>query len=280
MDFNPKAKPPTTGDSTYQNINSILFQAHKTVRLTKNHSVLSLVEMRSGKVNLIKKSKEEHCSEHPGQVLWFYCKTCDVPICRDCTVVEHPSGSHELIKISEAASGQRDKILKLAETCRIVEKQVDEAFQQVHPMQEKLESTCNSVNAAIDETKVKVKRTLLASLEKETDGLKKTVTGIKSLREKAVCAHKDELQMLSLRLKTALEMATKVTSEGSDCDIASVFKHLTTTLQQLGEMKVTSIDLGNVKFVEDNALKTFVGCIGKIEESKLTYPTVGRSVRR
>ena len=241
--------------------------------------MFSLVEMRSGKVNLIKKSKEEHCKEHPGQVLWFYCKTCDVPICRDCTVVEHPSGSHEFVKIDEAITGKRDEIRKLAEGCKMVEKEVDEAFQRILQMREKLKSTCVAVNIAIDETKDKVKRSFLANIEKHTDDLKKIVAGMESEREKAASTHEDELQMLISRLKTALEMASQVTSEGSDCDVASVYKHLTTTLKQLGQITPPSIDLGNVRFLEESSLKTSVVCLGKIDETKIKHPTVRRSSR-
>ena len=249
-------------------------QGHKSFRLTKNHSVYTLVDLRSGKVNLKTKAKEEHCNEHPGQVLWFYCKRCDVPICMNCTVVEHPSGSHDLVKIGDAITGQRDEIQKLAETCKTVEKEVAKAFKQVHPIREKLESARTAANAAIDELKDKVQRLLLASLAKQTDELKKIIAGMVSVKEKAASAHEDELQMLSSRLKTALEMASQVTSEGSDCDVASVYKHLTTTLQQLGQIRVTSIDLGNVRFLEDSSLNTSVGCIGKIEETKVTHPTI------
>ena len=265
----------------FSHFSSIVFQAHKTVRLTKNHSVFSLVELRSGKVSLLKKKsiEDDHCKEHPGQVLWFYCKRCDVPICRDCTVVEHPSGSHELVKIDEAITGQREEIQKLTETCKIVEKEVAEAFQQLHSMQEHLESTCEAVNMAIDKKKDKVKQLLLADLEKQTEDLKKTVAGMRSARDKAASTHKDELQMLSFRLKTAAEMASQVTSEGSDCDVASVYKHLTTTLKQLGQITPPSIDLGKIRFLEESSLKTSVGCLGKIDETEITHQTGRRSSR-
>ncbi|XP_072042587.1 uncharacterized protein [Amphiura filiformis] len=256
------------------------FQGHKSFRLTKNHSVYTIVELRSGEVNLIKKSRVDHCQEHPGQVLWFYCKSCDVPICRDCTVVEHPAGSHDLVKLNAATSGQREEIQKWVANCQMVKKEVDEAFKDVQQKRQNLESSCKKVYQTIDEAKRKIKESFLDNLEKDYADLKKNIDDMMSAREKSASAHEDELQMLNSRLNTALEMATQVSSEGSDCDVASAYKSLLATLMQLAKIKTPSVDLGEVTFVEEFAPKKSGSMIGRIEEKQITRKEQGRSTRK
>ncbi|XP_072041839.1 uncharacterized protein [Amphiura filiformis] len=254
-------------------------KTHKTLRSIRSHSVLSLVELRSGKVSLVKKNKEEHCMEHTGQVLWFYCKTCDVPICRDCTVVEHPTGSHELVKLDIAMTGQREEIQGLVAKCQVVKKGVDEAFQKVQKMQEELESTYNKVRTAIDTKRHDVKKALMLMVDNQADELKKSAAEMKSARDKFATAHQDELQLLNSRLNTALDMGIKLTTDGSDCDVAAAYKQLTDALKQLEKTGIPSFNLGNIAFVEGKSPTTFAPQIGKIEETKVATTQRG-SIRK
>ncbi|XP_072041840.1 E3 ubiquitin-protein ligase TRIM56-like [Amphiura filiformis] len=244
-------------------------KTHKTLRSIRSHSVLSLVELRSGKVSLVKINKEEHCMEHTGQVLWFYCKTCDVPICRDCTVVEHPTGSHELVKLDIAMTGQREEIQGLVAKCQVVKQELDEAFQKVQQIQGDLEATYSKVRTSIDARRDEVMKALTMIVDKQTDELKKSAAGMKSAREKFVTAHQDELQLLNSRLNTALEMGIKLTTDGSDCDVAAAYKQLTDALKQLEKAGIPYVDLGDIVFVEGSSPTTFALQIGKIEETKV-----------
>ncbi len=244
-------------------------QAHKILRVTKNHNLLSLIELRSGEVSLIKQIKEEHCKEHKGQVMWFYCKTCDVPICRDCSVVEHQAGSHELVKLDTATAAQREEIQKLIAKCKVVKKDVDDAFQKMNRMKEDLECTLNTVNSAIDDKRDSVIKTVSMLVNKEADDLKKRVAGMITAREKSSKVHEDELQLLNLRLNTALEMGNTVTTDGSNCDIASAYKPLTTTLKQLEKAAVPRVYMGAITFAEATSPVAFTPQIGTIKENTM-----------
>ncbi|XP_072041841.1 E3 ubiquitin-protein ligase TRIM71-like [Amphiura filiformis] len=245
-------------------------KAHKIVRLTKNHSVLSLVELKTGKVSLIKKTKKEHCKEHTDQVLWFYCKTCDVPICRDCTVVEHPTGSHELVKLDTATTGQREEIQGLVAKCKDVRRDVDEAIQKINKKQENFESTCSMVTRAVDRERDEVEKNMLLMLQKQADDLKKSIAAMKTTRNKLAITHQDHLQWLKSRLNTALQMGIKVSTDGSSCDIAAAYKPLITTLKQLEKVQIPTFDLGDIEFINGRSPATFVNCIGRIEEKQMT----------
>ena len=250
------------------------------MRLMKHHTVLTLTELRSGQVGLTQQRfREDYCTEHRGQVFWFFCNTCDVPICRDCTIVEHPTGSHDVVKLDSVVLSQKEEIEKLVVKCTQVKEQVDDSLEKTHSIHRDLEFACDKATKQVMETTEKVKKTFHTILKKQEEDLKESITEIKQTREKALSGHEEELHSLQYRLNTALEMANQVSTEGSNCDIASAYKPLATTLKQLGQVRSPSIDLGMILFVEESSLTSTIDLIGKIEADRIRQVTQGKSVR-
>nr|CAI5848233.1 unnamed protein product [Callosobruchus analis] len=50
------------------------------------------------------------CPRHKSELLKYYCRTCAVPICKECLSLDHPVGLHEYEHISEAAPKQIEAI--------------------------------------------------------------------------------------------------------------------------------------------------------------------------
>ncbi|XP_022099244.1 E3 ubiquitin-protein ligase TRIM56-like [Acanthaster planci] len=85
-------------------------QAHRQFPDLLRHEVATLKDIREGKVALGRKRKnadEPSCEKHPGEVRRFFCETCDVLICRDCTVVDHPSSAGHCYSNRNMASHTR-----------------------------------------------------------------------------------------------------------------------------------------------------------------------------
>ncbi|XP_072047213.1 E3 ubiquitin-protein ligase TRIM56-like [Amphiura filiformis] len=95
---------------------------HKSLRILKHHHVLTLEELRTGKLIMHNLPEQEMCPKHKGEVLRFYCETCDEPMCRDCTVVDHPRPDHTQIDLKSAAEERHDKILELFKQVELIPK--------------------------------------------------------------------------------------------------------------------------------------------------------------
>ncbi len=214
---------------------------------------------------MVRKSKEHYCSQHPNQVLWFYCNRCEIPVCRDCTVMEHPTASHGLVKLDEATVDLRKDIEKWVKTCKVAKNEVDEALGEALEMKLILGSRLAAMYDAIDVSTRKLKD----KVKKEESDLKKTVSDTISAREKAVSAHEDDLQLLSSRLNTALQMAGQLSSEESDYVVASSYKSLRSSLIRLARMKTPVVQIGEIKFVEQPKPKT-TSLIGRVTGHPLT----------
>jgi tripartite motif-containing protein 2/3 len=56
----------------------------------EGHRVASLSELQGNKED--KTEKSIYCPRHKTDVLKFFCKTCQQPICKECTVFDHGRG--------------------------------------------------------------------------------------------------------------------------------------------------------------------------------------------
>lgn len=50
------------------------------------------------------------CPRHKTDYLKYFCLTCNVPICKECTVLDHPSGLHDFESLNDAGLKQLEQI--------------------------------------------------------------------------------------------------------------------------------------------------------------------------
>ena len=87
--------------------------AHKFMHCFEGHRVLSLTELHNTKEDVKVVEKPLYCTKHRSEVLRFFCKTCDVPICKECSLVEHSRG-HEYDYLSEVTHREVEALQQLA----------------------------------------------------------------------------------------------------------------------------------------------------------------------
>ncbi|XP_038062520.1 E3 ubiquitin-protein ligase TRIM56-like [Patiria miniata] len=94
---------------------SVCSRMHLRFAATSNHKVAPLKDIREGKVTVTKKHQKQHpkCLIHEGEVARFFCTTCDMLICRDCTVVNHCKPEHSYIERDEATSTYKQSLVQL-----------------------------------------------------------------------------------------------------------------------------------------------------------------------
>ena len=219
---------------------------HSRVKLFSNHKVIPYDDLRSGKVDIRNLSQKKYCKVHQGQVLWFYCETCGVLICRDCTVVDHSAASHNLVNLESATEGQRKEIKQLMQSCEGTKMRVEDALKRVDSIVNKLEQNAKTTEAEIDQAFQKAMRLL----EENRRRLKGELKTVEAERRKQLDAQKDEIQFQQTRLLTTLQMASEVTQTGSDYDLALAYSSLKTNLTELQNVKQapTKKHLVNVSF--------------------------------
>lgn len=125
--------------------------AHNRLKPYLEHKVVDLKMLLSPTT-----AKQFHpvmkCPNHD-LVSNFFCRTCNVLICRDCTVVDHPPASHSVANLRDIANQCREKS---NEAVTKAEKHIARVKQVQHTCREKKEKlkTCvDTITAKLNEKK-------------------------------------------------------------------------------------------------------------------------------
>ncbi|XP_072386554.1 protein brain tumor [Diabrotica undecimpunctata] len=94
--------------------------AHQFMHCFEGHRVVNLPEIKdepkngvisNGIMGIISNTEKSMiCPRHKAELLKYYCRTCAVPICKECLALDHPIGLHDYEHISEAAPKQIEAI--------------------------------------------------------------------------------------------------------------------------------------------------------------------------
>ena len=82
---------------------------HNFTRETLSHEIATLEDLQRGKHNEKLRSRQEiPCSDHPGELLKYFCDTCNISVCRDCVILGHRQ-DHTILAPSEAIKRKGEK---------------------------------------------------------------------------------------------------------------------------------------------------------------------------
>lgn len=84
--------------------------AHQFMHCFEGHRVMNLSELQlqNGGKEEIKSAVDKvvFCPRHKTDALKYFCRSCNVPICKECTMLDHPNGIHDYEHISDVGPKQ------------------------------------------------------------------------------------------------------------------------------------------------------------------------------
>lgn len=139
--------------------------AHQYMHCFEGHRVVTLAELAQ------RDERPVTCLRHKGEPLKYFCVTCAVPLCMDCTLVDHPKGVHEYEPIQEAALRQMEQIYHAMEdgknrasdlrTCvKSIENSASRLQQQYDKAQSEIQEAFTFYSAMVEERKSELMREL------------------------------------------------------------------------------------------------------------------------
>ena len=145
---------------------------HKRSRHLSKHNMVGLDQEGARQLHTTMKPRDHYCSQpsHEDNKLNFYCETCSLPVCRDCTTVTHKS--HSVKEISTVANIHQMEITGALEDAKEVVTKLTGAIEGNNRMIEQVEISKRTAFLAINQafeilqqTLEERKRTLLSELE-------------------------------------------------------------------------------------------------------------------
>ncbi|XP_006824040.1 E3 ubiquitin-protein ligase TRIM71-like [Saccoglossus kowalevskii] len=153
-------------------------KVHKNVTSTRSHKVLSLAELSIQYTYIphpFSPKTARLCDIHQGSELKFFCTTCQVLTCRDCTIVTHRVPEHVHKPIKDAADEYQSFLVKmlkmLDKKTSEVSKKIAKATEKRDKLDENFTKEKAAVQTASDEVRSEISKTeqdVLDELETES----------------------------------------------------------------------------------------------------------------
>ena len=203
---------------------------HKKSRATKHHLLTTLQELKSG-VGPLRVAEKIRCEKHKDEIIRLYCKTCQVTICRDCTIVEHRA--HDYGFIEDVAVGQK-KILK---------RNMNEVQQRQTTLRRAIASLKKFDQSLVEENALVVAQVtnhfdeLRRIVMAKNDELVSKARSVTNLKRKQIQAQIETLEVALASCNSSIEFTEEAFKNGNDVQVLSMQKYMLQSLQELKKVK-------------------------------------------
>ncbi|XP_071787387.1 E3 ubiquitin-protein ligase TRIM33-like [Asterias amurensis] len=224
------------------------YKMHKKFPLLLSHTVATLKDVRDGKTAMKKTKPKRHpeCQTHEGEVMRFYCTTCDVMICRDCTVIDHCKPQHEYIDCHQASSTYKQSLAQL--------------FTPLEETMKNLEQSQATASTMKDNLNIAVKRTM-AEVKNRADEIRAEVTAQESRimdeiqtilkdRNKKLEEFEQAVSVNLQQIQQSLQSAKDISKNSLAPDFLASYSTISKDLKGLIDQNQPKIDstLDNLRF--------------------------------
>ena len=174
------------------------------------------------------------CAKHDEEMLKLFCETCEEPICRDCTVIDHHGHKYSFIK--DLFLAEKDKTLKLVQESRAAISALESTIETVDIQEGKLQENSRNVQQCIDS----FINAQIDILKVQGEHLKNELQKPISNQEEIFQTQKDSLSLSLGCLKSSVEFIEKALSGGNKVEVL-------TSKGQLSKHFVQATALAQVK---------------------------------
>ncbi|XP_078699908.1 uncharacterized protein LOC144926765 [Branchiostoma floridae x Branchiostoma belcheri] len=257
-------------------------ETHRRAKRTRGHEVIGVVELSQqliSKARSFKSTSLPMCPKHEDEKLKFYCETCQSPICRDCTVLQHKDHKYGLLadvvsdvraKVKDKLATARPKIVEYRDITEIAAKKQAE-------LDTRSKKAADDIDAAAEE-EIKCYTGLVR--RKQTE-LKEKLAAVTAARSKQLSATADSVESTLGCLSSTVDFSQKVVEHGSDFDVMNVYCDVTSRLESLLKGPTPDIpdDISYVRFDPKTERRETEIILGDIVDRCMMFTTLGASGR-
>ncbi|XP_038065568.1 uncharacterized protein LOC119735734 [Patiria miniata] len=212
-----------------KNICTTCRKAHLRFPVSAHHEVPTLDEIRQGKVGVARKHDEYKCHNHKDGLKQFYCKTCDELICQGCTVVDHPTATHDITAIGTASREYRKSLKKglpaLGRDIQGLELSLQDTIEAKKIVQHNMVKARKGVQDRAAE--------FIAQVRAEEKRLLLEIKSQEQRQNKALHEHEKTVSDMLQRKRHSLKTGNELTSSASDSDFLSLYPVISKDLTKM-----------------------------------------------
>ncbi|XP_049672710.1 E3 ubiquitin-protein ligase TRIM71 [Accipiter gentilis] len=224
-------------------------RAHQRVRLTKDHFIerFAAAPAAAGPAAPLALSppfpaspynilsvfpdRASYCQHHDDEVLHFYCDTCSVPICRECTMGRHVG--HSFIYLQDALQDSRTLTIQLLADAQQGRQAIQLSIEQAQAVAEQVEMKAKVVQSEVKAVTTRHKKALE---ERECELLWK-VEKIRQVKAKSLYLQVEKLRQNLNKLDNTISAVQQVLEEGRTMDILLARDRMLAQVQELKNVR-------------------------------------------
>ena len=202
--------------------------AHRKTKLTKNHQLLTLIELETQAASLVLPKKDApQCSKHTNKKLKIYCETCKELICNDCTIRLHRDHNYDLL--ADVFFKHKEELVSSLKPVK----------QKLHTVQQALKAFDTRAKEINDQ-----RATLEAHIHKEIDQLHQLLDQrraqlvgeldmLTQQKLKSLAAQRDQVEITQVKLTSCLEYAEGGLQTGTESEVLAMKAPVLKRIEQI-----------------------------------------------
>ena len=211
--------------------------AHKRVKLSKNHQIVTLEEVNAQATNLIPPKKAvPRCRKHSNKKLKIYCETCRELICSDCTIRVHKDHNYDLVadvfpkhkeEIVSSLKPVKEKLDKVQQALQAFDTRAREISDQRVTVEANIHKEFDQQQRLLDQQRVE----LIGKLDSLTQQMLKSLA-----------AQRDQVEIAQVKLTSCLEYAEGGLETGTEGQVLAMKAPVLKRIEQIsGEFDPAAI---------------------------------------
>ena len=198
--------------------------SHKRLKPLKIHKITSLENA------VIASATSLTCTTHPGEILKYYCSSCQTLACSDC-VLDH--SNHKCTRLEDIALDGRLELWSLLEKVEVFDPMLSSAIEKLDSFFESLSFNTTRVAKEINDSFDKLSAMIEKRRKEVLRDMKETAVAKKMQLE----LQKESLQSIAVQLHSVTSSCNSALSGYSDAEVLAVKG----SIQQAGNKVVEEI---------------------------------------
>ncbi|XP_077994985.1 E3 ubiquitin-protein ligase TRIM71-like [Glandiceps talaboti] len=213
-------------------------EAHRKLPALRSHRILTIEEFQLGRESATPTPIQpvERCSVHHDNQIKFYCDTCQVAVCSDCTIVDHRVPDHKHRYIKQVADEYKTELTQLIAELKEKERDVDR--QKVTAVQR-----CTELRKQLkgEEQRVKMKaEEMINQIRKEENRLIDELNRQYTSKLKSADVDVDELELNHGNIKSTCSYIETLMHHGSHVQLLTTKEEALHRIKELIAMETKS----------------------------------------
>ena len=214
---------------------------HQLLSITRGHIIQSFEDIKNMSRDELTKlipSYTHTCQDHTDQQLKYYCQQCIIPVCSECTIINHKD--HSVTEVSKQVDINKAAVDESIQGFQVAQQQLKKVLISGEEIKEKINARKNEIDTIIRQTFSTLQH-LLHECEESLLAQNSEVANAKVVR---LSLQLEGIHHLLETMTYCESLATSAVGEYNDVELVSVAHTLQTRAKQLQqEFSKTSLEV-------------------------------------